>query len=127
DFPAVARWDWDVKSNTQVIGFGCLSGWCEVGAMGHDPQTAPDVTATMSGIAGLSDSPVLKVKGWYDEQRLSPTKSHWWKPKAGPRSVVGTIVPVPGLDQLDSDSFAGAWRLIAYVNLSEPSSEYRSQ
>jgi hypothetical protein len=127
DFPAVARWDWDVKSNTQVIGFGCLSGWCEVGVMGHDPQTAPDVSATMSGIAGLSDSPVLKVKGWYDEQRLSPTKSHWWKPKAGPRSVVGTIVPVPGLDQLDSDSFAGAWRLIAYVNLSEPSSEYRSQ
>ena len=55
DFPAVARWDWDRKSNTQVIGFGCLDGWCEVGELGHDPQTGPELTA-MAGIAGLSSA-----------------------------------------------------------------------
>jgi hypothetical protein len=125
DFPAVARWDWDVKGNTQVIGFGCLDGWCEVGELGHDPKTADDLSTTMSGIAALSGSPVLKVKGWYDVQRLSPTKQDWWHPGAGPRDVVGTIVPVPGLDKLSPDNFDETWQLIAYVNLSEPSSEYR--
>ena len=105
DYPPVARWEWDVGVNTQVIGFRCLDGWCEVGELGHDPETGPDLTGTMGGIAGLSGSPVLKVKGWYDEQRLSPTKSGWWKPGKGPLSVVGTIVPVPGLDQLDVKSF----------------------
>jgi hypothetical protein len=105
DFPAVARWEWDAESNTHVIGFGCLDGWCEAGELGRDPRTGPDLTGTMDGIAGLSDSPVLKVKGWYDEQRLSPTKSHWWKPGAGPRSVVGTIIPVPGLDPACSQKF----------------------
>ena len=65
----------------------------------------------MDGIAGLAGTPILRVKGWYDEQRLSPTKSGWWKPGKGPLSVVGTIVPVPGLDQLDSDSFANAGSL----------------
>jgi hypothetical protein len=127
DFPAVARWDWDVKSNTQVIGFGCLDGWCEVGELGHDPRTTEDLSTTMTSIAGLSGSPVLKVKGWYDEQRLSPTKSHWWKPGAGPGLVVGTIVPAPGLDQVDASSFDQTWQAIAYVNLSAPSSEYYDQ
>jgi len=130
DFPAVARWDWDTNSNTQVIGFGCLDGWCEVGELGHDPETGPELTA-MAGIAGLSsagsNSPVLRVKGWYDEQRLSPAKPGWWKPGRGPRSVVGTIVPVPGLAQFESSTFANTWKPIAYVNLSEPSAEYRTQ
>ena len=123
DYPAVARWEWDVGSNTQVIGFRCLDGWCEVGELGHQPDTGPDLTGTMDGIAGLSGSPVLKVKGWYDEQRLSPAKNGWWKPGKGPLSVLGTIVPVPGLDRLDAASFA-SWQLIAYVNLSAPSPEY---
>jgi len=130
DFPAVARWDWDITSNTQVIGFGCLDGWCEVGELGHDPQTGPELTA-MAGIAGLSSavtiSPVLRVKGWYDQQRLSPAKQGWWTPGRGPRSVVGTIVPVPGLDKVDSTAFVNTWNLVAYVNLSEPSGEYRKQ
>ena len=91
--------------------------------MGHEPDTGPDLTATMGGIAGLAGTPTLRVKGWYDEQRLSPTKNGWWKPGAGPLSVVGTIVPAPGLDQLDAASFA-RWQLIAYVNLSAPSVEY---
>ena len=105
DLPAVARWEWDVKSNTQVIGFRCLDGWCEAGERGHDPDTGPGLTSTMSGIAGLAGTPVLQVKGWYDEQRLSPAKSGWWKPGKGPLSVVGTIVPVPGLDRLDAARF----------------------
>jgi len=125
DIPVVARWEWDVRSNTQVIGFKCLDGWCEVGALGKVPETGPDLTGTMSGIAGLSGSPVLKVKGWYDEQRLSPAKNGWWTPGKGPLSVVGTIVPAPGLDQLDAASFA-SWQVIAYVNLSAPSTEYHS-
>ena len=127
DIPAVARWEWDVRRNTQVIGFKCLDGWCEVGELGYVPDTGPDLTSTMSGIAGLKGSPVLKVKGWYDEQRLSPTKTGWWRPGAGPLSVVGTIVPVPGLDQLDSKNFAPTWQLIAYVNLSAPSPDYSNK
>ena len=123
DYPAVARWEWDVKFNTQVIGFRCLDGWCEVGERGHDPETGPGLTGTMNGIPGLAGTPVLQVKGWYDEQRLSPTTSGWWKPGKGPLSVVGTVVPVPGLDKLDAASFS-SWQLIAYVNLSAPSADY---
>ncbi len=126
DFPAVARWDWDERSNTQVIGFGCFDGWCEVGELGHEPETGPDLTATMGSIAGLGDSPVLKVKGWYDDQRLSPTERHWWQHWKHPRAVVGTIVPVPGLAQLESPDFDHTWKTIAYVNLSEPSNEYNA-
>ena len=130
DIPAVARWEWDVASNTQVIGFACLDGWCEAGELGHQPDTGPDLTGTMNGIAGLAGSPVLKVKGWSDEQRLSST-GHWWnrlwpEPQV-PRGVVGTIVPVPGLDRFDSNDFAKIWKIIAYVNLSEPSQEYHDQ
>jgi hypothetical protein len=126
DYPGVARWEWDVGSNTQVIGFRCLDGWCEVGELGHDPETGPDLTGTMDGIAGLAGKPVLLVKGWYDEQRLSPAKRHWWQHWKHPRSVVGTIVPVPGLNQLDSPNFDRTWKTIAYVNLTEPSNEYHA-
>ena len=127
DYPPVARWEWDVGSNTQVIGFMCLDGWCEVGESGHDPETGPDLTGTMSDMGDLSNSPVLKVKGWYDEQRLSPATHHRWKfswQHWSPRSVVGTIVPAPGLDQLDATNFNKTWQPIAYVNLSEPSKDY---
>jgi hypothetical protein len=123
DYPAVARWEWDVRFQTQVIGFRCLDEWCEVGK--NTPETGPDLTATMGDIAGLpGDSPVLKVKGWYDDQRLSPTERHWWQHWKHPRSVVGTIVPVPGLAQLESPDFDHTWNTIAYVNLSEQSNEY---
>jgi hypothetical protein len=124
ELPGVARWEWDIKSNTQVIGFRCLEEWCEVGELGHPPETGPDLTSAMSGIPALAGKPVLRVKGWYDEQRLSPTEQDWWHPGAHPRPVVGTIVPVPGLDQLDATSFTLTWTPIAYVNLSEPSNEY---
>jgi hypothetical protein len=62
DFPAVARWEWDAESNTHVIGFGCLDGWCEAGELGRRSgnRTGPDWHD--GGIAGLSDSPVFKVK-----------------------------------------------------------------
>jgi hypothetical protein len=124
DYPGVARWEWDVKSNTQVIGFRCLDEWCEVGVDRHTPETGPDLTSTMGDIPDLAGKPVLQVKGWYDEQRLSPAQSHWWKPGAGPRKVVGTIVPVPGLDKLSPDNFDNTWQVVAYVNLSESSTEY---
>jgi hypothetical protein len=128
DYPGVARWDWDVVSNTQVIGFKCLDGWCEAGEDGHPVNTGPPLATTgLRNIHALANSPVLKVKGWYDEQRLSPTTAHWWSNGLGPRPVVGWIVPVPGLDQLNPINFAIKWDTIAYVNLSEPSDEYRKQ
>ncbi len=126
DYPPVARWEWDVGSNTQVIGFMCLEGWCEVGELGHDPETGPDLTDKMNSIDALTGQPVLRIKGWYDEQRLSPATRHRWKfwEYWGPRSVVGTIVPAPGLDLLDSPNFDRTWQPTAYVDLSEPSDEY---
>jgi hypothetical protein len=127
EYPAVARWEWDTVSNTQVIGFKCLDGWYEVGELGHPPDTGPDLTSTMSGVPGLAGEPVLRVKGWYDQQRLSPTAAHWWSSGAGPTSVVGTIIPVPGLDRFDIGDFSTHWQLIAFVNLSEASAEYEAQ
>ena len=128
DYPGVARWDWDVDNNTQVIGFKCLDGWCEVGQWDHPINTGPDLSATMGGAAGLSGSPVLKVRGWYDQQRLSPTAAHWWSSGQGPTPVIGTIIPVPGLDRFDTGFFrAPNWRVIALVNLSQPSADYEAQ
>ena len=123
----MARWDWDVRNNTQVIGFKCLNGWCEVGQWNRPINTGPDLSATMSGVAGLAGTPQVKIRGWYDQQRLSPTKPHWWSAKMGPTSVIGTIIPVPGLDRLDSESsFNAHWERISYVNLSQASTEYNA-
>jgi hypothetical protein len=124
-YPAVARWDWDVESNTQVIGFKCHKGWCEAGRPGKSPNTGPNLSVALRGVPGLAGSPVLQVKGWYDQQRLSPTAKGWWHPGAGPTSVVGTIIPAPGLALLESTHFNLTWQLVAYVNLSEPSLEYK--
>jgi len=124
DYPAAARWEWDVKTNKQVIGFKCLDGWCEAGE--HPPDTGPDLTARLSLVSGLAGSPVLRIKGWYDEQRLAPAKPHWWSSGLGPRQVVGTVIPIPGLGALNenSDFNPPHWHLIEYVDLSEPSGEY---
>jgi len=124
DYPAAARWEWDINTNEQVIGFKCLDGWCEAGK--RPPETGPDLTARLSSVAALSGSPVLRIKGWYDEQRLEPTKPHWWTSGLGPTSVVGTVIPIPGLDRLNerTDFNPPGWHLIAYVELSHASSEY---
>lgn len=130
DYPAVARWEWDVKSNTQVIGFKCIDGWCEAGTPGHAPNTGPHLAASgWSSVPALSGVPgpsVLRIKGWYDEQRLAPAAESWWVTKASPRLVVGTIVPVPGLGGYEESDFDLQWKAIAYVDLSQPSVEYKT-
>ena len=78
-----------------------------MGELGHEPDTGPDLTGTMrrhrrpcrnTGIAcqGL----VRRTAALTRQERLVETMGN------GPLSVVGTIVPVPGLDQFDSASFA---------------------
>jgi hypothetical protein len=79
--------------------------------LGHEPETGPDLTDAMSPITTLAGKPVLSVKGWYDEQRLSPAKRALVATLEHPRSVVGTIVPVPGLDQLNPATSRSPGRL----------------
>jgi hypothetical protein len=129
DYPNVARWDWDVRREQQVIGFKCLDGWCEVGEMGATPLTLPPLAERSDlpeQLRPLATTPVLRVKGWYDEQDLSPAHLHWWEHGEGPTDILGTIIPVPQLGTFSAavDFDAPSWKPIEYVLLSKPSNEY---
>ncbi len=129
DVPPVARWDWDEVSATQVIGFKCFLGWCEVGEAGHRVGTRPALALDPSVMTGvtLGTSEMrrrLRVKGWYDQQRLAPAHASW---SAGapvrPLSAIGTLIPATDLQAMSRDAF-NAWQDVAYVLLSESAYDY---
>ncbi len=132
DVPPVARWDWDTASSTQVIGFKCFLGWCEVGEPDHPigtrPALAQDPSLTTGGTLGTSAMRRrLKVKGWYDQQRLAPAHARW---SAGvpvrPLSVIGTLIPAVRLQAMTRAAFTG-WQDAAYVLLSERAYDYHKK
>lgn len=138
DYPPVARWDWDAKTSTQVIGFKCLAAWCEVGLAGESMRTPenlmdrldPAATAALIGAMGAPElKRVLTVKGWYDEQRLAPTNATWLagQPQARPLDLTGTLIPVASLGRSDKSSFDSNWRVVAAVLLDRISPEYQDK
>lgn len=132
DVPPVARWDWDTASSTQVIGFKCLQGWCEVGEARHAVGTRPALATDPSLMTGatLGTSAMrrrLQVKGWYDQQRLAPAHANW---SAGapvrPLPAIGTLIPAINLQAMRRDAFTG-WQDVAYVLLSERAYDYHKK
>lgn len=119
DYPPVARWDWDSVHHQQYIGIKCGAAWCEVGPDGFAPS-APYLPPS-----GMSpkEQRVYLVKGWYDEQFLSPAGgSH----DANPTTIKGTIIPDPKLgDYTTPAEFAGKWIRVAEVMLSQSAPDYK--
>ncbi len=110
--PPVARWDWDATAGEHYIGIRCGTRWCEV----SDPARGP-----LQSSAKYAGSPLVAVKGWYDEQYLAVA------PASGgglvPGGVLATIFPVGDLAKNTLDDFK-EWRQVALVSLSDDSPEY---
>jgi hypothetical protein len=118
DYPAVARWEWNGRQ--YYIGFGCPGSWCEVGNSVASAQTHASKMLDAGNVGDLTYSGrlrVLEAKGWYDEQILSERD-----PGTGlliPSSVLGTLIPVPELETLNSVSDFRNWTQVAWVSLED--------
>jgi hypothetical protein len=114
DYPGVARWDWDPRSSQQYIGITCGTAWCEVGnpsgfessaALTFASSSWQPLAGRLADPSSLASSRVVKVKGWYDEQRLEIVSSGNQTP--GP---VGYVVPNPLLDSINDAGGLAAYR-----------------
>jgi len=119
DYPEVARWDWDPMHHQQYMEIGCLNAWCDIGNASLNGTGSPDRDDPSLPGKGRR---VLKVKPWYDEQRLADF---------GPTGVIfasdvtGTFYPDPGLALLGAADYAThQWKTVAYSFLSAPLATY---
>jgi hypothetical protein len=120
-YPPVARWDWDPITQQQYIGIKCGAGWCEVGPRGFNPSKA-----YTEPTAGIAPTPVLAVKGWYDEQYLAIPNARSDRLVPGP--VMGTVIPAPNLGSYETvTQFSNTWRPVAFVALSQRSPQYEQK
>jgi hypothetical protein len=121
----VARWEWD--GGQYYIGFGCPGSWCEVRNSVTSARTHASKMLDEGNVGDLAVSGrlrVLEAKGWYDEQILSERD-----PGTGlliPSSVLGTLIPVPELETLDSESDFRNWTQVAWVSLEDLSNGTRT-
>lgn len=121
DYPEVARWDWDPMVHQQYIVIGCLDAWCDIGnaSLQSSVNRSPDRDDPSFPGNGRR---VLRVKPWYDEQRLAdfgPTNVMFAS------SVTGTLYPDPGLAQLTAGDYSThQWKTVAYSFLSATLSTY---
>lgn len=132
-YPPVARWDWDPKHLEQYISIACAQGWCEVGDTGFvsSPSYAPKLYwPPADPIPGVSVSlqeraRVVRVKGWYDEQRLAVSAG---TDDVQPGPVWGTIYPHPALGKLNTVAqFDRGWVHVGNAVLHGWSSTYKSK
>ena len=111
DVPAVARWDFDSSSHQYYIGIGCDAGWCEIGK--QNPQDGS--ISYLQNVPPVPGDRVVRVKGWYDEQNLA------WKPDtnkpAVPSGVVGTVIPVDRLGEMNGRPAFKTFVTVAYIAL----------
>jgi hypothetical protein len=109
DIPPVARWDHTGK--VQYIGIKCGTAWCSVG-----PMTTWNPQAPKPAPAGANRAVQLThlVKGYHDQQLLAPPTGYDWD-HAGtpgpeewvrPSSILGTIVPEPGVGGFNDATYA---------------------
>jgi len=119
DYPEVARWDWDAMHHQQYIEIGCLNAWCDIGNPSLQGTGSPHrEDPSFPGNGGR----VLKIKPWYDEQRLADF---------GPTGVIfasdvtGTFYPDPALATLGAGDYSThQWKTVAYSFLSAPLATY---
>lgn len=109
DYPEVARWDWDPVAHKQYAAIGCVDSWCEISREGLNPSAQHDHPTLP-----LPAKRIVRIKGWYDEQRLADVDAA--EPTGlGATPVVGTIMPVPNLAELVEGDFApGKWPTVAH-------------
>ncbi|HET9293482.1 MAG TPA: hypothetical protein VFO06_04245 [Gemmatimonadales bacterium] len=131
DIPEVARWDWDSTEQKQFIGIRCAQQWCEVfdgrgkGSLSAEQRgiNQAAIHASAASIAGITNGlgteneglRVVRVKGWYDEQRLDLRDSNG-KPVL--TNIVGTVIPHPALARAKLDGVrVGEWTPVAFIHL----------
>jgi hypothetical protein len=115
--PEVARWDWDEVNHEHYIGIRCGTHWCEV----YNPSRP-----ALSSSPRYAGSPLVRVKGWYDQQDLAVTKVG-----AGgvlvPGGIRGTIFPVGDLERNRLQDFDSTWKQVALVSLEDDSPPYHDK
>jgi hypothetical protein len=122
--PAVTRWDWDSVSQKQYVGMICPTGWCEF----HQPKV--NFTSSRLHTPPVSMSPngyLLGQKPWYDEQVLADPKSGSSGLRPSQQRVLGTLVPVPGLETRDMNFYKTGWQDAAWVALDKDDENYKSK
>lgn len=101
--PPVARWEWDIESNRQLIGVKCgQQHWCVIG-----PDDPPHPVRSR----GLDGAPQgMTAPGWYDEQSLAVPLTDGSTPGGAaptlmPSGPFSTIFPDEALEQFRRDSY----------------------
>ncbi len=129
DYPAVARWDYDLEHKIQYIGLKCEAAWCEIGPARRSPSfftPSPayidaagrgSPTPSTASAPPTADDKIRAIKGWYDQQYLMT------KDGTRPSGVKGTVFPDSATGGLTLSSYTGHWKLSAYVALEAPNTE----
>jgi hypothetical protein len=121
-YPGVARFDTDGSGNP-VLGFRCLSAFCEIGVnRGADVRTPDGLTRTNLDRVQWRTQPATtgklgerkNIKAWHDEQTLAIRDSYFvWRPS----KVRATIIPDTGAIALDSVDFEDRWVRVANISI----------
>ncbi|HXI21611.1 MAG TPA: hypothetical protein VNH46_11020 [Gemmatimonadales bacterium] len=122
DYPAVGRWDLDSTTGRQFIGLKCGAAWCEVSSEKDDHRSRN----YRARVDNDPTQPVLRIKGWYDEQRLGiiPTGGG----RLVPSQVYGTVVPDPRLGDYDETTFGTSnWVPVGWVGIDHSSAKYEAK
>ncbi|MBW7933524.1 MAG: hypothetical protein H3C62_07920 [Gemmatimonadaceae bacterium] len=117
--PAVARWDWDAKAKTQLIGVRCAEQWCTVGPKGLTPSESYIATGMIADAAAN-----FEIKGYYDEQQLAEFPGGVLTPATN----VGTLVPSAQLGAAiapkNFTAYNGTWVHVADVYMRREAGSY---
>jgi hypothetical protein len=118
DYPPVARWDWDLGSNRQLIGIKCGRGWCIVSDQANVTLAGAPTGFEFDEASTPQENPkpVLGIRGWYDAQRLAHRGPHG---DVVPSDVWGVITPHPTLYSHQLEDYDGAWVHVATMLVQE--------
>ncbi len=117
DYPAAARWDWDMDNLEQYVGVRCGAAWCEVGDPGF--QRSPTYLEQLPNPGALPEGlrRIYSIKGWYDEQLLAAVKNTGDPPE--PTRILGRVFPDSQLTEYTMGDFMTGAQ-VAQVALNVP-------
>lgn len=121
--PPVARWEWDLERNRQLIGVKCgAQRWCVIG------PDAPPHPVPSRGLAGAPRG--MTAPGWYDQQSLAVAVTDASAPEGTtpallPSGPFSTIFPDEALEQFRRDSYPRhEWIRAAHIAMPFDAPEY---